>query len=171
MGFLDKVSKKLGIGDQEDMEEYEDKELEPLEKTPEWSKEGERDFERPMEARAEARGSQNVVDFRGASSVRDNVIATSKMKVVVIEPTSFDDSQEIANCLQEKRPVVINLNKIDKAEEMRIIDFISGTTYALNGDIRRVGERVFFCAPNNVNISFTEEEKKPENADLPWLKK
>ena len=50
------------------------------------------------------------------------------------------------------------------------IDFISGTTYALNGEIKKVGHNVFLCAPSNVNVSYTEEDKKV-SAEMPWLKK
>ena len=54
--------------------------------------------------------------------------------------------------------------------EWELVDFISGTTYALNGEIKKVGHNVFLCAPSNVNVSYTEEEKKV-SAEMPWLKK
>ena len=55
------------------------------------------------------------------------------------------------------------------APAKRIIDFISGTTYALSGDIKKVGKNVFMCAPNNVSVNFTEELKKPSSSTtMPW---
>jgi len=92
------------------------------------------------------------------------------MKVIVIEPRSFDDAQQVANNLREKKPVVINFEKTEDDDAKRIIDFISGTTYALNGEIKKVGNKVFLCAPSNVNVSYTEDEKKV-SAEMPWLKK
>ena len=115
--------------------------------------------------------ARNVVDFRSAASARENNTVTNmKMKVIVIEPKTFDDAQQVANNLREKKPVVINFEKTEADDAKRIIDFISGTTYALNGEIKKVGHNVFLCAPSNVNVSYTEEEKKV-SAEMPWLKK
>jgi len=115
-------------------------------------------------------GSNNVVDFHSAASARESAAAAYKVKVVVIEPKSFDDAQQVANNLREKKPVVINFEHTEGEAAKRIIDFISGTTYALNGEIKKVGHNVFLCAPSNVNVSYTEEEKKV-SAEMPWLKK
>jgi cell division inhibitor SepF len=115
--------------------------------------------------------SRNVVDFQSAASAREGSSVTNmKMKVIVIEPKTFDDAQQVANNLREKKPVVINFEKTEADDAKRIIDFISGTTYALNGEIKKVGHNVFLCAPSNVNVSYTEEEKKV-SAEMPWLKK
>ena len=118
--------------------------------------------------------SQNIVDFQptAAAPTAGNVanMANLKMKVILIEPKSFDDAQQVANCLKEKRPVVINFEHTDTEDAKRIIDFISGTTYALNGEIKKVGHNVFLCAPSNVNVTYTEEERKV-SAEMPWLKK
>lgn len=114
--------------------------------------------------------SKKVVDFQSAQSARENIVNASKMKVIVIEPRNFDDAQQVANNLREKKPVVINFEKTEAADAKRIIDFISGTTYALNGEIKKVGHNVFLCAPSNVNVSYTEEERKVSN-EMPWLKK
>ena len=115
--------------------------------------------------------SRNVVDFQSAASARETSTVTNmKMKVIVIEPKTFDDAQQVANNLREKKPVVINFEKTEADDAKRIIDFISGTTYALNGEIKKVGHNVFLCAPSNVNVSYTEEEKKV-SAEMPWLKK
>ena len=132
-------------------------------------------FERPNRPEPSAR---NVVDFSSAQSARESAQGNIKLRVIVIEPKSFDDAQQVANCLREKRPVVINFENTDADAAKRIIDFISGTTYALNGEIKKVGRgeikkvgrNVFLCAPSNVNVTYTEEEKKV-SAEMPWLKK
>lgn len=114
-------------------------------------------------------GSRNVVDFQPATTTRDNVVS-ARMKVMVVEPNSFDDAQLVANNLREKKPVVINFENTEPDDAKRIVDFISGTTYALNGDIKKVGHNVFLCVPNNVNVSYPEEPQKG-SSDMPWMKK
>ncbi|EKU71802.1 cell division protein SepF [Selenomonas sp. F0473] len=103
----------------------------------------------------------------GPSSI-DNVVAAYRMNVVVIEPQTFDDAQQVAVNLQKKKPVVLNFEKTEKSVANRIIDFISGTTYALNGDIKKISNNVILCAPSNVNVSYSEEEHRLGD-DMSWL--
>lgn len=93
------------------------------------------------------------------------------MKVIIIEPASFDDAQQVADHLKNKKPVVVNFENTDSEAAKRIIDFISGTTYALAGDIKKVGKNVFLCAPSNVNVSYTQDEDNTGSSEMPWLKK
>ena len=122
-------------------------------------------------APAEEAAPDNVVSIRtaGGTTAR-GVTAALKMKVVVIEPKRFDDAQQVANCLKDKKPVVINFESTDGEAAKRIIDFISGTTYALGGEIKKVSHNVFLCAPSNVNVAYTQDEKSV-SAEMPWLKK
>jgi len=127
-----------------------------------------RDYERPQAKETTRAFGQNVIDFQDAASARDSVMAAYHMKVVVVEPTSFDDSQEIANCIREKRPVIINIENTDPEVAKRIIDFASGTAYALNGEIKKVSKAVFLLAPNNVNVTIPEDKK---SGSMDWLRK
>lgn len=165
MGFFDKVSRKMGLMDPEEERQEQD-----MEDTKPQGKEREREFPFERIEKSDAVESlHNVVSFQSAASARESIVS-SKMKVVVIEPKGFDDAQQVANCIREKRPVVINFENTEPEAAKRIIDFISGTTYALNGEIKKVGKNVFLCAPSNVNVTYTEEEKKV-TTDMPWLKK
>ena len=103
----------------------------------------------------------------GATPI-DNVVAAYRMNVVVIEPQTFDDAQQVAVNLQKKKPVVLNFEKTEKSVANRIIDFISGTTYALNGDIKKISNNVILCAPSNVNVSYSEEEHRLGD-DMSWM--
>ena len=164
MSIIDKVCGKMGLLDPED-----DKlnlEDETLGRQPE----NNRDEEEERMGMGREDSSRNVVDFHSAASARENVVNSLKMKVIVIEPKTFDDAQQVANNLREKKPVVINFEKTEAEDAKRIIDFISGTTYALNGEIKKVGHNVFLCAPSNVNVSYTEDERKV-STEMPWLKK
>jgi len=174
MNIIDKVCGKMGLMDPEDDKDELDDIFE--DEQPNFvKKQGEGSLTRDSESSS---SSRNVVDFHSAASAReshdsqthDNVVAAYKMKVVVIEPKSFDDAQQVANSLREKKPVVINFENTEAEAAKRIIDFISGTTYALNGDIKKVGHNVFLCAPNNVNVTYTEDERKV-STEMPWLKK
>lgn len=170
MKIIDKVCGKIGLIDTEEEKQLKDEIAEEEQKAEEEAEEEERpvpNFERPTRPEPSAR---NVVDFTSAQTARDNANGNVKMRVIVIEPKSFDDAQQVANCLREKKPVVINFENTDADDARRIIDFISGTTYALNGEIKKVGHNVFFCAPSNVNVTYTEEQKKV-SAEMPWLSK
>lgn len=167
MSIIDKVCGKMGLMDPAD-EKLDSIEERLKEERDYETEEEEESFDMSHERNESAR---NVVDFQSAASARENSTVTNmKMKVIVIEPRSFDDAQQVANNLREKKPVVINFEKTEDDDAKRIIDFISGTTYALNGEIKKVGNKVFLCAPSNVNVSYTEDEKKV-SAEMPWLKK
>ena len=159
MGFIDKVCGKIGLIDPEDINDKRD------------LRDEDDDFAESDEMEREQASASNVVNFQAAAvNAAMNNVAAYKMKVVVIEPKSFDDAQQVANCLREKRPVVINFENTIEEDAKRITDFISGTIYALNGEIKKVSNNVFFCAPSNVNISYSED-KKSVSTEMPWLKK
>ncbi|MDV6376786.1 cell division protein SepF [Sporosarcina sp. GW1-11] len=83
-------------------------------------------------------------------------------KVILVEPHSYAEAQEIAEHLKNKRSVVVNLQRIERDQGFRIIDFLSGTVYALGGDIQRVGTDIFICAPENVEVAGSITEYQPE---------
>ncbi|AXH98634.1 cell division protein SepF [Sporosarcina sp. PTS2304] len=83
-------------------------------------------------------------------------------KVILVEPHSYAEAQEIAEHLKNKRSVVVNLQRIERDQGFRIIDFLSGTVYALGGDIQRVGTDIFICAPENVEVAGSITEFQPE---------
>jgi cell division inhibitor SepF len=80
-------------------------------------------------------------------------------------PTSLADAQRAAEDLKERRPVIVNLEAADDELARRVIDFISGVTYALSGFYERVGEKVFLFTPSNIIIS-DEDEVEPGGKGL-----
>lgn len=89
-----------------------------------------------------------------------NVVSLTSMKqptskVVLCEPRTYNEAQEIADNIVNRRAVVINLERVDHVQAKRIVDFLSGTVYAVNGDIQKLGEQTFLCTPDNVEISGT----------------
>lgn len=76
-----------------------------------------------------------------------------QVQVVLAEPTSYDEVQGIADNLKNHRSVIVNLERTDPDLSRRVIDFMSGTTYALNGNLQKVGKSIFLFVPNNVDIT------------------
>ncbi|PSL24835.1 cell division inhibitor SepF [Planomicrobium soli] len=78
--------------------------------------------------------------------------AIKSSKVNLVEPRVYAEAQDIAEHLKSKRAVVVNLQRIEKDQGLRIIDFLSGTVYALGGDIQRIGTDIFLCVPDTVEV-------------------
>ncbi|PID19328.1 cell division protein SepF [Sporosarcina sp. P35] len=74
-------------------------------------------------------------------------------KVILLEPRSYAEVEDIAEHLKNRRSVVVNLQQVERDQGFRIIDFLSGTVYALGGDIQRIGADIFLCAPDNVEVA------------------
>ena len=99
-------------------------------------------------------------------SINTNV----QMQVVVIQPTCYEDAQQICDQVKAKKPVVVNLEQVEYPIAQRIMDFLSGTCYSLEGSIQRVANNIFVIAPENVEISgeFKEEIKSRSSVVFPW---
>lgn len=99
-----------------------------------------------------------------------NIHSNNQFKVVIVQPESFDEARDICDHLKNKKPVVINLESISKETAQRVVDFLSGSVYGLNGDIQKVAAGIFLIAPNNVDImGVFKDELKNRNA-FPWVK-
>lgn len=85
--------------------------------------------------------------------------STNKSKIVTIRPKSFDgDAKIISDYLLQKVPVLINLENTNLEEAHRILDFILGTIFVIEGEVKQVNKNVFVCVPKNVTITFSREE-------------
>ncbi len=143
MKFMEKVWGGLGLLEPVEIEEEEQKnKLEEIEPS---------------------RGKKN-------SNIVNLPTAQKQMKVMVVEPFSFDDAQHVADHLKNRKPVVVNFENCDKEVAKRMIDFISGTTYALGGSIQKIGNNIFLCAPNNVDVAYSSHEENIDKEFLPWNK-
>ena len=94
-------------------------------------------------------GSKNVVTMDQSSDYSSQ----ESSKMCLFEPRVFSDTQDIADELKNRRATLVNLQRIDKVSAKRIIDFLSGTVYAIGGDIQRVGTDIFLCTPDNVEVA------------------
>lgn len=94
------------------------------------------------------------------------------MKVIVIEPKVFEDSESITHQLRDMRPVLINFENTDPHEAARIVDFVSGATFALDGKLEKVGKDIFMCVPVNVSIDYSNDSEGATDADeMSWQNK
>ncbi|HZG16717.1 MAG TPA: cell division protein SepF [Candidatus Bathyarchaeia archaeon] len=141
MSVMNKLKEFFGLESEEYVEEYVEEE------------QVEEDFY--PKRNQQVRASNNVVPLHAA---RDR----EGIRLMLFEPRNYNDAQDIADNLRHRRPVVINLQRVEKEQAKRIVDFLSGTVYALNGDIQKVGDHIFVCTPENVdmqgNISSVVEE-------------
>ena len=81
-----------------------------------------------------------------------NIHTTTQLQVVLVKPERFENASEIADHLREKRTVVLNLEQTDKTVARRLIDFLSGVTYANEGTIKKVSMATYIMTPYNVEI-------------------
>ncbi len=85
-------------------------------------------------------------------------------RVSVLEPSSFNDAQALADRFKRQQPVILNLQNVDGDLSRRMVDFCSGLTYALDGNIQTVANRVFLLTPRNVEVSAEERKRIAERA-------
>ncbi|MEG0368195.1 MAG: cell division protein SepF, partial [Coprobacillus sp.] len=96
--------------------------------------------------------------FEKAKSTKtsDAVKALSANKdshLVLFEPRAYSETQEIAIYLKQKRAAVVNLHRLQKEQSKRVIDFLSGVIFAIEGDIQQIGPKIFLCTPKNIGVS------------------
>jgi cell division inhibitor SepF len=89
----------------------------------------------------------------------DAVPSTASAKVHLVIPRSFNDAQQVADKFKDGIPVILNLQSSDAELSKRLIDFASGLTYALNGGMQRVADKVFLLTPRNVEVSAEERAR------------
>ena len=85
-------------------------------------------------------------------------------RVSVVNPASFNDAQALADRFKRQQPVILNLQQADQELSRRMVDFCSGLTYALDGQIQTVANRVFLLTPRNVEVSAEERKRLAERA-------
>jgi len=85
-------------------------------------------------------------------------------RVSVLEPSSFNDAQALADRFKRQQPVILNLQNVDGDLSRRMVDFCAGLTYALDGQIQTVANRVFLLTPRNVEVSAEERKRLAERA-------
>ena len=147
--FMNKVWNLLGVETDEYDGEYSDYEM------PELIQE-EKEYVAPITNK-----KNKVVGMPGVQQV----------KVIISQPNTFEQSEEICEHLKEKKSIIVNLEYVNKDVARRIIDFISGAVYALDGNIQKISNSIFLVAPFNYEITneVLKEDIKSKLA-VSWVK-
>ena len=151
--LMNKVFDLFGM-DQAEQEDYEDEDVYDYENEDEEEVEDKKIF---------GRRNNKVVNMPQSQS--------QAIKMVISQPTIFEQSDEICSFLKEKKSVIVNLEYVNKDVARRIVDFISGGVYALDGYIQKVSNSIFLVAPSNYEITneMAREEMK-NKLSVSWLK-
>jgi cell division inhibitor SepF len=145
MGMMNKFMSFLGLAGDEDQEYRQKKDQELQYEEDDWLD----DDEEIHRTKPKKGTGANVVSIQ---SVKQNI------RMILVEPRTYEETQEVADHLRNRRPVVINLQRLHHDQAKRVVDFLSGTVYAIGGDIQKIGQEIFLCTPENVEIqgSITE---------------
>ncbi|MBR2809643.1 MAG: cell division protein SepF [Erysipelotrichaceae bacterium] len=81
------------------------------------------------------------------------VVIDSSIKIVNFEPRSYEEAEEVGSQLKEKRACVVNLHRLPDRDTQRMVDFLSGVIFAINGTIKKVGDNVILCSPKEMGVS------------------
>ena len=152
MGMFNKFRDLIGIEEYDDVEELEDEMYKPSSSYQDRT---------PAAPKKPASPSQRY-DTTNIVPMQNKTVKsiTNAFKLVVIEPQSFDECSRLVDNLRSRKPVIVNLEKLDTDTARKIFDFLGGATYALNGNVQKVANNIFIFAPENVAI-FADGENKP----------
>ena len=108
---------------------------------------------------------------KASADIKDSMNQSGPFKMVVIEPKSLDECRKLVDNLRARKPVIINLERVETDLARKMFDFLGGATYALSGTVQRINQNIYIFAPQNVNIKAmvdrATEAGKPANSN-PW---
>ena len=113
------------------------------------AEEEEDEFGFPSAVPAASVSSAPATGFTGTVLNRS---VTNKQEVVLFRPGSFNDTSKAADDLRNRRAVIVNMENVDKAMARRVVDFLSGCVYALDGDVKKIAQSAYLFCPHNMDI-------------------
>ena len=127
------------------------------------------EYEDENEQEDEVEENKNFWNRRSSKVV--NMPQTNQIKMVISQPTTFEQSEAICNLLKEKKSIIVNLEYVNKDIARRIVDVISGAVQALDGHIQKVSNSIFLIAPYNYDITNEMAREEIKNKlSVSWLK-
>lgn len=110
------------------------------------------DYQEPASPVKPAVGApQRPVDTRKVVSMRSAKSAASH--IAICEPRIYSDAKAIAKQITDGDAVIVNFARVDESQAQRIVDFLNGTAFAVGGEIKRIGEKIFLCTPHNFEVT------------------
>lgn len=154
MGFMDEIKKLTHPYSDVEEDDYDDYDDEPLDNTP------------PAAPARDTRRSSSASSYSGSSYSRSsapemprngagkvvNLNSSTQLQVILVKPDRFDMVSEIADHLRDKQALVLNLESTNKDVARRLVDFLSGCAYALDGKIKKVAISTYLITPYNVDV-------------------
>ena len=141
MGLFDKIKDAFGVDDEDYENDYE------------YEEEEEVVAENTVKPDFSQLKKEKSVSFSTTAPVSASVAAASQLQVVLVKPEKFDDASSIADSLNAKKTVVLNLEATSKEVSRRLVDFLSGVAYANNGQLKKIANSTFIITPYNVDVS------------------
>lgn len=115
--------------------------------------------------------SEGINKIFGRKNKVVNMPQVQQVRMVISQPTNFEQSEEICNYLKERKSVIVNLEYVNKDIARRIVDFISGSVHALDGHIQKISNSIFLIAPTNYEIANEMAREEIKNRlSVSWLK-
>ncbi len=140
-GFFNRILDAVGLEE----EEFEGEEI--MDEEEDFYEE---EIEEPEEQRLPRRKQNKVVGLPSSAG---------KMRMLVFQPSSYEEAECIIDNLKARKPVIMNLDEMDVELGQRILDFVGGAVYSLGGDIKKVARSIFVVAPSNVDIAQNVDER------------
>lgn len=137
-GIFNRILDAVGLEE----EQYEDEAL--MEEEDNFYEDEYQEEEEEQEQRIPKRRQAKVVGLPSTSN---------KMRMLVFQPSSYEEAECIIDNLKARKPVIMNLDDLDIELGQRILDFVGGAVYSLNGDIKKVARSIFVVAPSNVDVA------------------
>ena len=146
MGIKNKFSRFFELDEEDELDQMHQQEYSPYSRDGEMKQTDKRTV--PIINTKREKVNSKVVSFNQQSSAK-------QAKITILEPRVYSEVQGIADILLKEESVVLNFVRMDEEQAKRIVDFLTGTVYALGGDIQRIGNEIFLCTPENVSIDGT----------------
>lgn len=174
MGFLDKIMDTMHLGsdyDDDYDDDYEDDYEDDRPKRGNVFKKKEKDFDYDMEddVVTESGKVRFIKQQSRITPMRSRKTTGSGMEVCVFKPTVFDEAREITDTLLSNCTIVINFEGLDVEVAQRIIDFTSGSCYAIGGNLQKVSNYIFIVTPKSVDISGDFQDILSGAFDIPTV--
>ena len=151
MSFWDNVKKFAQPYADDEYDEYDDEELEEMEEDVESAPRGRRSS--PFADRG-ASSSFASASSSNSSAFSGQVLnmGSGKQEVVLFHAKTFDDAAKAADELRRKKAVILNMENVDKALTRRVVDFLSGSVYALDGSVKKIAQSTYLFCPHNMDV-------------------
>lgn len=116
------------------------------------------DEQQPAEPKREPRTRRRENALVGGGDAQPMPSSVASMKMIVYHPVCYDDAQSIVDNLKNRRPVIVNMEELEGSCAQRVLDFLLGAIYALNGTINKISRGIFLVAPRDVDVEDTGED-------------